>query len=350
MTTKEHFDIIYARLDQMAQHLNRVDGRLGIVETPKAGWAARVAFWISNNKSAAALIAILAILVAILGIFASPVFGYWLEHRNDAVEDEVKKVLSAPGGVFDSLGRVQGKADAATTSLDDLKPFIHDVIAHQFEKASELSTDALVKHIPAVQHLARAALDQKIAVPSPQAQALGEKMAQLANASTVAPALWSASSAVANYRAELENGKFFPMRTLPDCSKVQPTQTSNFEAITRKDHGAVDITPWVFKNCVLYLDKMDAIYDSLPHFETQGDPVRGIPKIRMGAPYEFDSVIVVYRGGPIMNMAITFKTCLFLFDIQQEPERASRDLLLAVLRDPTERAIVLAANESAPRG
>jgi hypothetical protein len=197
----------------------------------------------------------------------------------------------------------------------------------------------------AVQHLVRVAKDQRIAVPSQQAITLGHKLAKLVSDDPAIPDLWPTSSILASYRSQLENGAAVPSDSLPNCEDVQPSQRSNLEFFLNTpqpwpDMPKTDTTPYIYKNCTLVLDDIQRLFKNNFHMEV-GRPQGGPPQGLLTPPYEFDTAIIVYRGGPVPQSVLTFKNCVFRIEIPSQPEPPARQLLLALLQNPNEAVFVL---------
>jgi hypothetical protein len=107
-------------------------------------------------------------------------FTYWLNHHNEwwnqDVDSRVTSALTQKGGIQDTLGQVRDTVNRTHTSLDDLKPFILDIVDHQFENVSKLPTAALQQRLPAVQHLLAVAKDQGFKAYPPTLDALSHNL------------------------------------------------------------------------------------------------------------------------------------------------------------------------------
>jgi hypothetical protein len=189
-----------------------IEGRLHAIEQrlapkpPNAFARILAAYWAKKKST----LPVTALCLGVLSWFVGPLFKTWLDHRNDpfnsAVDGRIQASLSAPKGVLETLREIQEKANATSTTLDTLKPFIRDVITHQFESVSKLPTRALVGRAPALSDLAVVAKNQNVRIdPKIVAQA----GAKLVAASGQEPVLWDAVLKFVDYMSF--NNSFFSL-------------------------------------------------------------------------------------------------------------------------------------------
>ncbi len=203
-----------------------IEGRLRAIEQrlapkpPNAFARILAAYW-ANKKST---LTVTALCLGVLSWFTGPLFKTWLDHRNDAsnstVDARIQASLSAPKGVLETLRDIQEKANATSTTLDTLKPFIQDVITHQFENVSKLPTQALVARAPALSDLAVVAKNQNVGIDP---KIVAQTGAKLVAASGQKPALWDVVLKFVDYKSF--NNSFFSF--LPDTTN-EPTFTDKY--------------------------------------------------------------------------------------------------------------------------
>lgn len=103
-----------------------------------------------KKANAPLVIAIAALIVAIIGL---PIMLLaWVEPHLER-DQQASIAIETTTQLKDPLSRldaIEQKVTQTNASLDELKPFINDVISHQFESASKLSAQALINHLPAV--------------------------------------------------------------------------------------------------------------------------------------------------------------------------------------------------------
>ena len=345
-SNKDNFEDIFSRLKIIEQAL---------VLRPAAatkGFLAKRWEWIINHKGTSI---ILAIFLCLVGVFGGGYFKYYLDHKDDyfngAVDKRIKSELEKPDGVLPTLRSVQETVKKTETQIDDLKPFIHDVVTHQFENAAGLPTSTLQQRLPAVQHLLAIARDQHIQ-PKPSAlEVLGKKLSTLDN---TAPSFWPTAGQLINYRSEIlvPDIQELMRSDLPNCVDKPPipmkiTMDAKAEMARKEDVEAnkgTQFTPALYENCRFTLD-------SPPE-------VASIPELAQGRSYKltFRRCQIVYHGGPIrifvprpkptsitgygptrsdvfviLGQTITFEQCLFLFDIKAQPPLEGQSLTQQLL-------------------
>lgn len=148
-------------------------------------------------------------------IFITPLFQTWLDHRNDgfsnAVDGRIQSSLNAPKGVLETLHEIQEKTNSTSTTLETLKPFIQEVVAHQFENVSKLPPQALLRRAPALNDLAVVAKNQNVRVDPKIVAQVGAKLVAVSDQK---PALWDAALRFVEYKSF--NNNFSP--SFPDVT------------------------------------------------------------------------------------------------------------------------------------
>ncbi len=129
----------------------------------------------------------------------------WIEphlrnDQNNAITIEVNKQLAIP---TQDIASKNQEIEDLKSSFDVLKPFIHDVISHQFENVAKLPTQTLLQRLPAVDNLVAVATNQGVKVAP---QVVAESGNKLVNASSQNSAAWNTALALVNYRSSLNAG------------------------------------------------------------------------------------------------------------------------------------------------
>ncbi len=192
-TSKERLDGIDSRLD-------RVDTTLGLKPPkPKSAFVQfRDHLWQKIKTHKGMIIFIVTISVAVGGWFVSGWFKYHLDHRYDFIDGMITKNLGAPGGAKETLANVQQTVNRIDSTLTTLQPFIHDVILHQFENASNLPIATFRERLPALKNLLSVANNQKVKIDPKIVNQMGGKLTQLP---TRPVAYWQAAANLVSYRS-----------------------------------------------------------------------------------------------------------------------------------------------------
>jgi hypothetical protein len=236
-----------------------------------------------NHKGTSLILAIILCVVGIVG-------KYWLDHKaewwNADVDARVARVLEKDGGVQRTLQQVSETVNRTQTSLDDLKPFIHDVVTRQFENASKLPATTLQQRLPAVQHLLTVAKDQGFTADRKVLDVLAHK---LSTSNRNAPAFWPTATELISYRS-ISTAPFLP-QNLPDCTDhdPQPPVVTDAKSTLVPPSLTVTFSIMTYKNCRITLDSKkdtDKINWLITHAATS-------------YLLNFSHCLVVYRGGQI---------------------------------------------------
>jgi hypothetical protein len=197
------------RLNAAEGRLDQIEAALGLQPPkPKSAFRQfREHLWQQINLHKSTIIPIVAIVIsATIGIggwFAASSYRYHLDHKDDAFNNSVDKLvdkkLDAEGGINKQLRTMSESLTAIKTTLEDLKPLIRDVINHQFESVSTLPTATLQERLPAIQHLVSIAKDEGVKA-SPKV--LGRLTQKLGAASTSAVGFWPVAADFITYRSE----------------------------------------------------------------------------------------------------------------------------------------------------
>jgi hypothetical protein len=149
-------------------------------------------------KDASFYIALLSLILTVVGI---PImFLSWVEPHleNDQknqisieVGNQLRDPLSKMTEANTHLAKIEG-------SLEDLKPFVHDVIAHQFENISKLPPQAIGSRLSAVKDLFAAAKNQNAELNSKLVTETGLRL--IKNPSRI-PNVWEAALEFLNYKS-----------------------------------------------------------------------------------------------------------------------------------------------------
>jgi hypothetical protein len=279
MSTKE-------RLDGIDTRLNRIDEALGLKPIkPKSAFVQfRDYLWQKIKTHKGTIIPILAIIVGMGGWFVGSWFKYYLDHRYDFVDGMITNNLSKPGGIKETLGKVQETTTRITSSLETLKPFIHDVIQRQFESASNLPSAALGQRLPALKHLLSVAKNQEVKIDP---QIVNKMSGKLGSIPARPLDYWQTAANLVSYRS-FNTVSWSPQVTLPKCTDSAPETTpitANF--MTEGKPSQVTTRLGKYRSCRITLDSPE-------------DGTR-LNSLLLGgmASITFERCLVVYRGGPI---------------------------------------------------
>jgi hypothetical protein len=326
-----------------------INDRLHTVETKlklrtKSSWLGERYEWAVNHKGTSL---ILAVILCGLGIFGGGYFKYWLDHKNDAanraIDERINSVLGVPGGIKETLSKVEQTTSATDTTLRALSPFIQDVIRHQFESASKLSTKALQERLPAMQDLVTVAKNQGVKVPADVTENLSKKLLQIDPTSSD---LWQAAGALISYRSFNTTSWALPPG-FPNCTDLVPVTQGLVQSGTAGGEPIkVEAKLAFYKDCRVTLDSpVDG--RKLNELLTVG--YASITFIRCLVVYRGDPVAVILRwenhvvdretnekgGGLSMTTSgntLYFTDCLFDFSIEQRsPPQSVQQLARTVL-------------------
>jgi hypothetical protein len=298
----ERFAAIDKRIDALRDEIHAI--------TKPESWLVRAYRFAINHK---AFSAVLAIILCLAGIFGGGYFRWWLDHRQDgfnsAVDGRIRAVLVEPGGVQPTLSDIEKKVDKANTTLDTLQPFIQDVIKHQFESVSKLSTQTLIERIPSVRTLLAAAKDEGVHIDP---RIIADTGGKYVEASGRNHAAWGAALGFLNYKSFLNSlSTSIPMLTgkgnydvyfnLPwDNRWPRPQVASSFAAVPRQLAAQSDFIGKDFNEgkptgpALLVVSGGSAILDGLQ--------LRHVV---------FRNTHILYSGGPLRMTDVYFVDCVF---------------------------------------
>jgi hypothetical protein len=265
--------------------IEALDGRIKTIEQelkirpkPKSRLHAIIE-WAGKNK-------IVAGISSLLIVFGSVYFGYWLEHKNDAwnsaVDSRIRQVLETAGGINETLSKVKETTNDTNATLKALTPFIHDVIQHQFESASKLSTKELQGRLPAVRELIEVAKNQKVKV---QPEVTASLIKKLLGMQPEPLGFWGVGAALISYRS-LSSTSWTPPSNLPDCIDLKP-ETGDFSLNIANKENAMKQRLAGYHDCRLTLD-------STKDGEHLNSLLSGDTPIIF-----FKHCLIIYHGGPI---------------------------------------------------
>ena len=215
-TNKELAD----RIDKIEEHL-----RAKPIDVPKeTKWSQTAWTWITTNKGVSGF---LALVLALIGAW----FSYWLFHKdeiwNHAVDYRIDQILKSPGGVNETLSKIQQTTTSTDASLKTISPFIQDLVKHQFENTSKLSASTFQQRLPAIRDLLAVAKDQKVKIEPTVTAALSKQLLKVPPEVTD---FWKVAGDLISYRS-FNTASWTPAENLPNCTDSPPpitTQTMPF--------------------------------------------------------------------------------------------------------------------------
>jgi hypothetical protein len=297
-TNKEQFDKINARLDE-------IEARLSIVQSPRKKLSTVIA-WAGENKPAAVIIAFLALMVAVLGIFVTPLFDHLLDHienaNNSHIDNRIDAKLKEPN---DHLRDIEGKLTAIQSTLATLQPFIDELVRHQMDKAALSSQPEFRNNLQNLSHTLAVARTQGTKIDPSTVNHLAEKLLEL---KPRPDAFWQASAELVSFRSF--NGlnlkdQAIDTAKLPDCTDGLPTPMTITDVIG--PHTA-KISRAVYENCRFVLD-------------SNKDDQRLNAILAEHSPLiTFRHCLIVYRGGPI-NLILAWKERPTTFSMEDDPRK-----------------------------
>ncbi|WP_348260619.1 hypothetical protein P8935_12485 [Telmatobacter sp. DSM 110680] len=249
----------------------------------------------AKPKDGSFYMALASLVATVIGI---PImFLTWIEphlenDQKNQISIEVGNQLKEP---IKTMGEANTHLSKIETSLDDLKPFIRDVVDHQFENVSKLSSKELGERLPALKGLLAVAKDQDVKAKPQITEALGKKMLQI---NSEAVSYWPTASEFINYRSRIgvTNPEKLTQPSLPNCRDQAPGGM-RVESIDRPPGSAGPETVQVgnakFSDCRMELDSPEdaAVFNLILQ--------RKSPRIA------FTHCLIVYRGGAI-NIILAF--------------------------------------------
>lgn len=350
--------------------LKQIETQLGIEPLPpKKTIKERLTEWIKANPWASLALSII--------LAASTLFGaYWLNHhnewRNGEVDARVGAVLEKPGGVQETLKQVRDTVNRTDEKLKTLEPFIQDVIKHQFENTSKLSTTAFQERLPAVQRLVAVAKDQEF---KPDIHVLDAIANKLSAANTSAVGFWPTAAQLISYRSQntVSASLNLTRPDLPNCTDHPPKPME-------LTVGGEDEKTWkVGERREVYnapnpsgTMSTSALYQDCRFTLDSPEDTKRIPNLGEGKAYilTFRRCLIVYGGGQItlltpnprptiltgkspqrsdiyllMGQTVRFDDCLLLFSINSKPPTEGQSLTEQLL---AQRGSLLSVKVSKP--
>ena len=297
------------RLSKIEKRLDKVEREVGDKQhgVPLFG---RLLRWFVENKVASGLIVVLTLLLALLGIFASPLFSEWLQSRDDAENRRIdERIDNKLKPINEQLQKIDTDVAALKGTIGTLRPFIQDLVEHQFAAAAEMKPNSLLSRLSPIQHLVQVARSENIKADPATVLALGRKVAFLDKTQPNADRIWPASAALASYRSALVAGESVDYSKLPDCINTLPISNSNFGEIIEgiEEHRTFNfnVTPYVYRGCRLVLEDLSTLYIREPHMTVRHQRT-GPAFASMVAPHVFESSLIIYRGGQLPQGGVSF--------------------------------------------
>jgi hypothetical protein len=215
-------DFEMATTKELDSRMLKVEAALGLRET--AFTTLRRELWEKFKLNRVWIIPVIAIATAAVGWWANNAIK--IHHEaviadfNQKVDSRISGLLSAPGGVNEKLTKIDATANKIDASLETLKPFIQELINHQFENISKLPTQTLLQRLPAINNLVAVAQNQDVKITP---KLVGETGARLVAASDKYAIAWDTAVAFVNYRSSLNKlsaSGFYPLN-YPENSGVK---------------------------------------------------------------------------------------------------------------------------------
>jgi hypothetical protein len=298
-TTQQRFTGLEDRLD-------RIEGALALrpPDPPPLPLYRRLWRRVLEHKA-------LSIVLCVFSVVAGGLFTHWLDHRNDGFNDAVDKrigsALNAPGGIAQTLRDVNTTTQRTDATLQALKPFIQDIVTRQFENAAELSPQALVTTLPAVNNLLAIAKDQQVKVDPGLITKLGR---ELVAASGQHPAAWNAAIASIDYKSSISD--------VPGAID-KPDILENLKFHLHAPSGTKP--PSIFYSVGTAPRESSALYNRLGIDENQSETTGAAYLVVGNGAVELDqvqlrhvvfrNVHVYYSGGPTQLDDVYFVNCTF---------------------------------------
>jgi hypothetical protein len=331
------------KLDKIAEINKRIDelrDEVHAISKPEPRYV-RLYRLVLNHKGTSIWLSIVLCCVGIYG-------KYWLDHRNDpfnsAVDGRIVLALKAPGGVMETLSEVQKTANETNITLKALQPFINDVINHQFENVSKLSSQAFGERLPAIKNLLTAASEQNVKIEPAITKNLTQKLLQVDVKSN---GYWPTAAEFLKYRSQAVTPDLQSLlhSDLPNCTDHDPQH--NMVVGATSPH-TVQVLPAQYMNCKVVLDSQKDL-----------DKINAI--LRSQLFLAFDDCVIVYRGGAVEiasssnspettfvlidpsgkktdagpakfeGPGLRFNNCLFLFSIHDTPPPTGQYLTRTLL-------------------
>jgi len=321
------------RFDAIEKRLKDVENALpGVVLPNRKNWklARSAVDFVRSHKgwSVGSGIAIAALLVPIVTLWYMVSSDHEKARIAHETEDFNLRVDARIGNkIGNQLTDLDQKVTAIGTSLNDLKPYIEDIVRHDFEKVAGLSGVELGKHLPAIQHLVSVAKNQAIQVNPASVNRITEKLL------TIQPRpaeFWTVGTDLLSYRSLNDETRKLLTAPLPNCTDSQPTPMRLLEGPTPQK---INVSSGVYENCQFTLDSAQ-----------DNQSINSI--LRNRTPFiVFKHCLIVYRGGDVnltldwnqsvakvhiegesterivhlSGQALQFENCLFVFSVQGIP-------------------------------
>lgn len=298
----------------------------------------------AKPKDASFYLALASLGVTVIGI---PImFLAWIEPHleNDQKNEitlEVGNQLKEP---LAKMGETNTRLAAIEGSLGSLKPFIHDVISHQFESASKLPTGALIERIPALKDLLLVAKDQNVRV---NPKIVAHTGAKFIDSSSQNAAAWGAALDLLNYRSFLNADFRSPSNTVEPLN--EGSWSFMFPLVDKSGVGKKTFRVEVVLPTVpaAKAAQVENIGVPLNASRSEGPPkmifsANSPPQtLKLDGLYlkniEIVGFIVTYSGGPLVTDNVLFVNCTFVMPSQQN----SRDFASAILSENAGASVVL---------
>ena len=342
----------------LTDRIDKIEAQLRIkpIDAPEeTQWLQTAWMWITTNKVVSGF---LALLLALIGAW----FSYWLNHKdevfNRAVDYRIDQILKSPGGVSQTLSKIQETTTSTDSSLRTLTPFIQDLVKHQFENTSKLSAATFQKRLPAIRDLLAVAKDQKVKVEPTVTAALGKQLLKVPSGSND---FWAVAGDFISYRSFI-TVSWAPSENLPNCTDSQPTITTVTQPFTLEGQPhELRHNLGEYRNCRVTLDS-----------PTDGERLRSLLFGSVPNLF-FYRCVVVYRGGPVKiplawnnrvidsvtdkkgpaaslsesGNTLTFNDCVFEFSLPQSPPASEgQQLTKSVLSQDTPTIVLPLAKHS----
>jgi hypothetical protein len=236
------------------------------------------------------IVALISLVVTIIGL---PIMLLtWIEphlenDQKNEISLEVGNQLKDPIAKMEDANSHLAKIEG---TLDELKPFIHDVISHQFENVAKLPAQAIGERLPALANLFAIAKDQGIKMNPEVATSLSAKLLKI---NSNAPDYWPLLGNFVSVRSPERN----LAEGLPDCVDSRPKPSEIPTSMSDSSSWShFKIMPSIYTNCRFTLD-------------SERDSQLLALVMKSGSPLiAFQHCVIVYKGGEVNLTFIWDKT------------------------------------------
>jgi hypothetical protein len=321
----------------------RVHGLPSPVTAPAAqpGTIKRFGFGHISGKQialATLAVAVLAMLVGVLGIFASPYFQKYLDGKdasfNNAIDQRIDVKLKDVNSKLDKISNELSRLDG---SLSAIGPFIQDLIRNQMNRSASLKKEQFNEELPQLKKVITAAQKVNLTIPD---RTMSGLQRNLLNAGPNSSEYWPAVGTFITYRSSIQLSQPISHENIKRCTDSEPDP---MKITAVKSPYEATASPGIYENCRFTLDSPedDARLNGFLH---------NIPLIA------FRHCLIEYRGGSVdlilhwnvfqgnatvggkpigqVSMSgntIEFEDCLFEFLFENTPPSIGQQIAIDLL-------------------